>query len=195
MTQKVFTFREAAEAFCALDGRPDSDVTAVYLQVKGLYDRGLMAALPERGARGAHQITLAEACRARLLIVLVDLGVESDDLERANIGLNRGGQHTFPDGKILKFSLESVINAAKDAKQPRWVLRLHMGRVQGGKLSFSSKLMPAWLAARPIKSTDTDGLPPGDPTHPESESASGNLAYIKIPASELIAPLLKDADA
>jgi hypothetical protein len=193
MAPQLSTFRDAAEAFCKLDGRPESDISAVYLQVKGLYDRGLLSVSPTRAARGANQITLKEMCRARLLLVLIDLGIESEDLARANAMLDSGGKWTSPTGTHFSFSLDGLLKACRNGD--RWVLRVNMARDHlKGALTFSVKLLPNWMAARPVNVEHSDG----DPTHPDSNAdflGHTHLAYLKIPASDLVSPLLKNANA
>jgi hypothetical protein len=182
MVKPLFTFREAAEKFCELDGRPDADVSGVYLQVKGLYDRGLLAIMEERAARGASQIDLDELCKARLLIALVDLGIESADLERHTERLEYGK------------ALQKLLKAT--AAGERWVIRVSRGRdrMNGGKMYSSIRLMTRFQASRPSNGEHSDA----DPTHPDSAAEVIGFTlfeYAKIPASELVAPLLKAANA
>ena len=184
MPTALRTYRETAELFCNIDGRRSDDVQAVYLQVKGLADRGLLHPSHKRGARGANQLPFEEVCRARLLLTLLEVGLEGEDLMRASDRLDDGGAWTSPEGRVFHFNLASAL-----AADTPWVLTVTMGRNhhEGGKLRFSVKLVPQWLSLLPIN-RGTNGYPGGDPMHPESTVASlgfTHLAHIKVPASKL----------
>ncbi|GLV24166.1 hypothetical protein [Sphingobium sp. TomTYG45] len=192
MPESLFTFRHAAEIFCKVDGRSDADVSAVYLQVKGLYDRGLLNVAAERAARGANQIEFKELCRARLLLILLDLGIESENLQRANARLDTStGRTPLEGGPMVRYNLE----AAMASKTP-WVLAMNLSRL-GGKPSFSVMLLPAAIAALPMNEYYDGPHGGGDPTHPESQVkfADPHLAYLKIPASKLFNELRSAVDA
>lgn len=196
MPSTLFTFRDAAEIFCKVDGRSDSEVSGVYLQVKGLYDRGLLTPEPVRGARGANQISFTELCRARLLLILLELGIQSDDLQHANAQLDSGGKRTpVEGGPIVAYNLETAISASD-----LWVLAVNMGRdrVAAGKLTFSVKMLPAAVAALPITEEYDGPAGGGDPTHPDSQvyfMGVSHLAYVKVPASKLFGDLKSAIDA
>lgn len=192
MTERLYTFAEMAALISKADGRPGDDAKAIQQQIRGAHQRGLVKERDHAGPRGAIRVTLEEFCRVRLLLVLIDFGVEGDELARANAMLSDGGRHVSPDGVTLEHSLKGLIAATRNGGT--WVLRVNMvrDRLEGGALRFSVKLLPSWQAARPIKGGEIDG----DPMHPETDAqfiGATHLAFMKIPASDLIAPLLSAA--
>lgn len=187
MTTKLFTFAEMADQICTHDGRTDNK--AVLEQIRGFYQRGLLnpASGVARLGRGAPvRVTLKEFCRLRLLLVLLDLGVRGDDLARANVLLDDGGRRTFPDGKTIVRSLSTMIEGV--GRGEGWVLS--GGTYADGDGTHASyRLVRDWEANAPFTAENTYGDPMLGGSAPILRAFTV-YSQVKIPASDLIAPLL-----
>ena len=187
MPAPLYNFAAMAVRSSILDGR--DDFSTVREQIRGFHQRGLIKAADHGGARGAVRVTQYEFCRARLLLVLLDLGVRSDDLARASVAINDSGRTTLPDGSVINRTLAEVMAGVRTNK--RWILAGGMYADEGGT-GFTVRLVRDYEVNRPF----SDRNPHGDPMLPDSTPilrAFTLYAQIKIPASDLIAPLLSDA--
>lgn len=187
MDTSFFTLAGLAKTLCEADARPADDKGAIWNQLRSLHQRAFIRETDRLGAAGASRFTLEEACRARLLLALIDAGIEAS--AGANAGITDSGRTVYADGSSREYTLSAFIEAARNGE--KWVLRVNVGRDQceGGRKTVSAKLLPSWEAARALSAQH----PNGDPTHPDSDGVFlgfTHLAYVKIPASDLIKPLL-----
>jgi hypothetical protein len=75
------TLRGIAALFCRVDQTGGGAVEVVTQQLRGLHQRGALCPSKSGGPRGAWLFNLHEACRARLLLEMIDLGLSGAALD------------------------------------------------------------------------------------------------------------------
>lgn len=184
---QLYTFADMAARICEIDRR--EDVKVVQEQIRGFHQRGLLKGVDHAGPRGAVRVTLDEFCRARLLLILLDLGVRGESLARASASITDGGTKTYPDGKTLRRTLSKMIAGTRSGET--WLLSGGMYADEGG-VGFSVRLVMDSEVNRTFSAENTEG----DTMLPGSLPVLRMFtlyAQVKIPASELIRPLLSEA--
>jgi hypothetical protein len=179
------TFRELAAKLCALDGRTSDDIETVTQQLRGAHQRELLKHSDESGPRGALRISDdMEFCRARALLILIDLGIQGDTLRQVNALMSAKTSRPAPNGPSIKGGLAAAVEGIR--KGETWFLRVNVvrDRLQGGKLDASAKFVRKWELA--------DELTPAT----DGEIMGCNwLSHSIIPISDLFRPLIVGADA
>lgn len=179
-----FDLRDIAKIICRADQRAD-DLAKVHNQLRSLAAKRLITEpdAPEvYGPRGALLYQADSVFRARLLLVLVDLGFESDSLRQvyASACANRT-IHTEGGGRDL--NLREVIRQYAEHTQKAFTLEITASRAE--TLGFHAQ----WLM-------NSERFGRADPMDLDSDVLGRTIeAVIQIPVHNIFAPLPAALDA
>lgn len=123
-------------------------------QLRGLHQRGLIKAVPEVAARGARQFDIEESCLARLLLVLLSVGVEGDRLAKASTFIRFSKRSVHPDGTHYEFSIKAALEGVRNTKDWVLVARGGVDMLEGGRPALVIQLCPKWAVAEFFDPTD-----------------------------------------
>lgn len=180
------TFRELAAVICKIDDRPFSDIERVTQQIRGAHQRKLIGADDfQSGARGAFVVSeMREACRVRMLLALVDVGLSGDDLLEVNGRLNLKTPTSLADGNAIPRSFGEVVD--RIARGHEWVLRIEIIRCSGvyGKIDGA-------LAYRVDFRTPEEAIAEDPTVRGFAEVHPGTLiAHVKMQMTRMLGPMI-----
>lgn len=110
-----FQFRELARLLCEIDGRTTpADVEAVTQQIRGAQQRGILSPLAATGPRGALLIAgKYEPCLARLVQVMLDMGMRADALKAAVAFLKADDAQTDQPRRNLWAAVDAIASGER----------------------------------------------------------------------------------
>ncbi len=176
---RLYTLKDFSEAIRQAEGRPSID--RVHNQLRGVAARGLLAPVPDRyGPRGALLFDLDQIYDARLLIALIETGLESDSLASV-IASARIGRTTIEAGKL---NLSAVIKSLQDEAPAVWKLEV-VGSRERGDEGDTLGYFPQWVR-------DGNRFGYADP-HSEDAFVIGRTieCVLTVNVSRIFAPLHK----
>ena len=176
---RLFTLKDFSEAIREAEGRPSID--RVHNQLRGVAARGLLAPVPDRyGPRGALLFERNRVYEGRLLIALIEIGLESDSLA-AVMAKARIGRTSIEGGEL---SLSAAIASLGSSIAEDWKLEI-IGSREPGESGDLLGYFPQWLR-------NGDRFGAADPHANDSYVVGRTIeCVLTVNATRLFAPLHK----
>lgn len=175
--------KDIASIICRAEGR--ADVAQVHNQLRSLGAKRLITAPGSEdlyGPRGALLYGADSVFRARLLLVLVDLGFESESLQQVYTSACANRTVQTEAGRF-DLNLQEVIRQYAEASQDAFTLEITASRAEG--LGFHAQ----WVM-------NDKRFGRTDPLAPDSDVLGRVIeAVIHIPVHRIFAPLAAALDA
>lgn len=175
---RLFTLKDFSEAIREAEGRPS--IERVHNQLRGVAARGLLAPVPDRyGPRGALLFERDKVFEGRILIALIEIGLESESLA-AVMAKARVGR-TSIGGEL---NLAAAITSIASGIAAEWKLEIVGSREPGQSGDFLG-YFPQWIR-------DGNRFGAADP-HSEDSYVIGRTieCVLTVNATRLFMPLHK----
>lgn len=176
------TLRDIATLICDIDA--SGNVEKVTQQLRGLHQRGYLQPSSAGGPRGAWLYDVREACRARVLLIALDIGIEGANLDNIQSALNVSDLRPRPPG-IYPRTLFGACFDDTASGRPGWYLDASLVS-QSGALSKGVEARLCCIS---------DGAPDSgaDDLISLRDRAMGKRVYatMSIPVSDLLWPLIE----